>query len=56
MSSPEKWEAKQLIASGVLDASEFPNFDEDGEPGMLYQEEGGEEELNEDEPAFLQGQ
>ncbi|KAI3977768.1 hypothetical protein MKX01_039831 [Papaver californicum] len=60
MSSPEKWEAKQLIASGVLDASEFPNFDEDGEVGILYQEEGGEEELeielNEDEPAFLQGQ
>ncbi|XP_026434730.1 probable pre-mRNA-splicing factor ATP-dependent RNA helicase DEAH5 isoform X1 [Papaver somniferum] len=60
MSSPEKWEAKQLIASGVLDASGFPNFDEDGEPEMLYQEEGGEEELeielNEDEPAFLQGQ
>ncbi|KAI3833193.1 hypothetical protein MKX03_027526 [Papaver bracteatum] len=60
MSSPEKWEAKQLIASGVLDASGFPNFDEDGKPEMLYQEEGGEEELeielNEDEPAFLQGQ
>ncbi|KAI3898080.1 hypothetical protein MKW92_049883, partial [Papaver armeniacum] len=60
MSSPEKWEAKQLIASGVLDASGFPNFDEDGKPEMLYQEEDGEEELeielNEDEPAFLQGQ
>ncbi|KAI3972098.1 hypothetical protein MKW92_038285, partial [Papaver armeniacum] len=60
MSSPEKWEARQLIASGVLDASGFPNFDEDGKPEMLYQEEGGEEELeielNEDEPAFLQGQ
>ncbi|KAL7167887.1 hypothetical protein ACSBR2_038344 [Camellia fascicularis] len=59
MSSPEKWEAKQLIAAGVLDARENPMDDEDGD-GLLYQEEGAEEELeielNEDEPAFLQGQ
>lgn len=59
MSSPERWEAKQLIASGVLDVREFPMYDEEGD-GMLYQEEGAEEELeiemNEDEPAFLQGQ
>ncbi|XP_073116371.1 probable pre-mRNA-splicing factor ATP-dependent RNA helicase DEAH5 [Elaeis guineensis] len=59
MSSPEKWEAKQLIASGVLDVREHPMFDDDDD-GMLYQEEGAEEELeielNEDEPAFLQGQ
>ncbi|KAL5213475.1 hypothetical protein ABZP36_024322 [Zizania latifolia] len=59
MSSPERWEAKQLIASGVLDVRDYPMFDEDGD-GMIYQEEGAEEEqeieLNEDEPAFLQGQ
>ncbi|XVF74986.1 hypothetical protein PTKIN_Ptkin13bG0152800 [Pterospermum kingtungense] len=59
MSSPERWEAKQLIASGVLSVDEYPMYDEDGD-GMLYQEEGAEEELeiemNEDEPAFLQGQ
>ncbi|XP_020581765.1 probable pre-mRNA-splicing factor ATP-dependent RNA helicase DEAH5 isoform X3 [Phalaenopsis equestris] len=59
MSSPEKWEAKQLIAAGVLDVREYPMFDEEGD-GLLYQEEGAEEELeielNEDEPAFLQGQ
>ncbi|MBA0778914.1 hypothetical protein Gotri_003203, partial [Gossypium trilobum] len=59
MSSPERWEAKQLIASGVLTLDEYPMYDEDGD-GMLYQEEGAEEELeiemNEDEPAFLQGQ
>ncbi|KAK4396906.1 putative pre-splicing factor ATP-dependent RNA helicase DEAH5 [Sesamum angolense] len=59
MSSPERWEAKQLIASGVMSVKEYPMFDEDGD-GMLYQEEGAEEELeielNEDEPAFLQGQ
>ncbi|KAJ6795538.1 putative pre-mRNA-splicing factor ATP-dependent RNA helicase DEAH5 [Iris pallida] len=59
MSSPEKWEAKQLIAAGVMDLRDYPNFDEDGD-GVLYQEEGAEEELeielNEDEPAFLNGQ
>ncbi|KAF8108125.1 hypothetical protein N665_0114s0018 [Sinapis alba] len=59
MSSPERWEAKQIIASGALKATEFPDYDEDGD-GMLYQEEGAEEELeiemNEEEPAFLQGQ
>ncbi|KAK9131772.1 hypothetical protein Scep_011300 [Stephania cephalantha] len=59
MSSPEKWEAKQLIASGVMDVRDYPMYDDDGD-GMLYQEEGAEEELeielNEDEPAFLHGQ
>ncbi|GMH18081.1 hypothetical protein Nepgr_019922 [Nepenthes gracilis] len=59
MSSPEKWEAKQLIASGVLSLKENPMFDEEGD-GLLYQEEGAEEELeielNEEEPPFLQGQ
>ncbi|CAB4268818.1 unnamed protein product [Prunus armeniaca] len=59
MSSPEKWEAKQLIASGVLGVTEYPMYDEEID-GMLYQEKGAEEkleiELNEDEPAFLNGQ
>ncbi|CAB4314011.1 unnamed protein product [Prunus armeniaca] len=59
MSSPEKWEAKQLIASGVLGVTEYPMYDEETD-GMLYQEEGAEEELeielNEDEPTFLNGQ
>ncbi|ERN12543.1 probable pre-mRNA-splicing factor ATP-dependent RNA helicase DEAH5 [Amborella trichopoda] len=59
MSSPERWEAKQLIASGVLDVRDYPMYDDDGD-GILYQDEGAEEELeielNEDEPPFLQGQ
>eukprot|EP00271_Cylindrocystis_brebissonii_P004980 TRINITY_DN16937_c0_g1_i1.p1 TRINITY_DN16937_c0_g1~~TRINITY_DN16937_c0_g1_i1.p1 ORF type:complete len:1286 (+),score=225.88 TRINITY_DN16937_c0_g1_i1:549-3860(+) len=59
MSSPERWEAKQLIASGVLDPRDYPQYD-DEVGGLLYQEEGNEEELeielNEDEPAFLRGQ
>ncbi|KAM7509680.1 hypothetical protein LguiA_020133 [Lonicera macranthoides] len=56
MSSPEKWEVKQLIASGVLSVKEYPMYDEETD-GMLNEEEGAEEELeielNEDEPAFL---
>ncbi|XP_045807585.1 probable pre-mRNA-splicing factor ATP-dependent RNA helicase DEAH5 isoform X2 [Trifolium pratense] len=59
MSSPEIWEAKQLIASGVLSVSEYPSYDDEAD-GVMYQEEGAEEELeiemNDDEPAFLQGQ
>ncbi|KAL1808869.1 hypothetical protein ACET3Z_025859 [Daucus carota] len=59
MSSPERWEAKQLTASGVLSVNEYPMFDDETD-GLLYQEEGAEEELeielNEDEPAFLNGQ
>ncbi|KAJ0960960.1 hypothetical protein J5N97_001172 [Dioscorea zingiberensis] len=39
MSSRRRWEAKQLIASGVLDVRDYPMFDEDGD-GMLYQEGG----------------
>ncbi|CAL5038647.1 unnamed protein product [Urochloa decumbens] len=57
MSSPERWEMKQLIASGVLDAKDCNGIDEDDD-AVLYQEEPEEEleiELNEDEPAFLQG-
>lgn len=58
MSSPERWEAKQLIASGVLRVEDHPMFDEEGN-GIVYQEEGAEEEvdieLNDDEPPFLQG-
>ncbi|KAI3464034.1 hypothetical protein Pfo_020697 [Paulownia fortunei] len=47
MSSPERWEIQQLIASGVMSVNEYPMFDD---------EEEVEIELNEDEPAFLQVQ
>ncbi|KQJ96362.1 probable pre-mRNA-splicing factor ATP-dependent RNA helicase DEAH5 [Brachypodium distachyon] len=57
MSSPERWELKQLLASGVM--KDHPLFDQDDE-NIHYQEEEVEEELeielNEDEPAFLCGQ
>ncbi|KAL0770239.1 hypothetical protein Bca101_035389 [Brassica carinata] len=51
MSSPDRWEAKQMIASGALKATEFPDYyDEENGDGML------EIEMNEEEAAFLQGQ
>nr|POE84241.1 putative pre-mrna-splicing factor atp-dependent rna helicase deah5 [Quercus suber] len=53
MSSLERWETKQLIASGVLNLRDYQG------DGLLYQEEEGAEveiEMNEDELAFLQGQ
>lgn len=59
MTSPERWEISQLIKSGVLDPSEYPDFDEDG--GGLDQQHDAEVEeefeidLNEDEPLFLKG-
>ncbi|XP_031279460.1 probable pre-mRNA-splicing factor ATP-dependent RNA helicase DEAH5 [Pistacia vera] len=58
MSSLEKWEKKQLIASGVLAENEYTMYDEEGD-GLASEEESAEEELeielNEDEPAFLNG-
>ena len=59
MSSPEMWETQQLINSGVLRVTEYPTFDGDSGAGMMQDVEVEEEleiELNEDEPAFLQGQ
>ena len=59
MSSPERWEVKQLIAVGVLSATEHPMYDEEAD-GMLCQEEGAEEQTeidnNEDLPQFLLGE
>ncbi|KAG5879717.1 hypothetical protein JTB14_023033 [Gonioctena quinquepunctata] len=58
ISSPERWEIKQMISSGCIDKSELPDFDED--TGLLPKDEDGGEadieiELVEDEPPFLQG-
>jgi ATP-dependent RNA helicase DHX8/PRP22 len=59
LSSPERFEAKQLIASGVLMTEDRPDFDPDR--GMVLNERGEEDEeleleVVEDEPAFLRGQ
>ncbi|XP_057293129.1 ATP-dependent RNA helicase DHX8-like isoform X3 [Hydractinia symbiolongicarpus] len=58
ISSPEKWEIKQLISAGVLDKADYPDFDE--ETGILPKEDDSDDEveieLREEEPPFLQGQ
>lgn len=59
LSSPELWEARQLINAGVLDVSEYPTFDNEGGMGILQSvetEETVDIEIREDEPAFLRGQ
>lgn len=59
LSSPELWEARQLIASGVLKVQDYPQFDPENDGMLSYEEEAEEEfdiELNEDEAPFLQGQ
>ena len=59
LSSPEMWEIKQLIQSGVLPVTEYPTFDSESGLGVLQtqeMEEDVEVELNETEPPFLKGQ
>ncbi|KAF8140500.1 P-loop containing nucleoside triphosphate hydrolase protein [Boletus edulis] len=46
LTSPERWEIKQLISSGVIDASEYPDLDEDFSNPVARAEE----------PPFLAGQ
>ena len=31
LNSPERWEVTQLIKAGVLDITEYPTFDEEGQ-------------------------
>ncbi|TDL28071.1 hypothetical protein BD410DRAFT_342534 [Rickenella mellea] len=58
LTSPERWEIKQLISSGVIDASEYPDLDEDFNSPMARAEveEELDVEVREDEPSFLAGQ
>lgn len=58
ISSPERWEIKQMISSGCIDKSELPDFDD--ETGLLPKDEDGGEadieiELVEEEAPFLHG-
>lgn len=61
MTSPERWEIRQLIASGVAKASDYPDLEEDynatlrGE-GELELEQEVDIEVREEEPPFLAGQ
>jgi ATP-dependent RNA helicase DHX8/PRP22 len=58
LTSPERWEIKQLISSGVIDASEYPDLDEDfvNPVARAEVEEELDVEIREEEPAFLAGQ
>lgn len=59
LSSPELWEARQLVNAGVLDVSELPQFDNEGNMGIMQSTEVEELidiEISEAEPAFLRGQ
>ncbi|CAO3703629.1 unnamed protein product [Rhizopus stolonifer] len=57
MSSPERWELKQLIASGVVDPADYPELNEDLDfNGDVEPEEEIDVEVREEEPPFLRGQ
>ncbi|KAK8861275.1 hypothetical protein IAR55_002094 [Kwoniella newhampshirensis] len=58
LSSPERFEIKQLIASGVVDAADYPDLDEDFNTSVANPEieEDIDIEVNEVEPSFLSGQ
>jgi ATP-dependent RNA helicase DHX8/PRP22 len=61
MTSPERWEIRQLIASGVAKASDYPDLEEDYNAtlrgdGELELEEDVDIEVREEEPPFLIGQ
>ena len=61
MTSPERWEIKQLIASGAISALDYPDIDEEynatlaGE-GEFEEEEDIDIEVRDEEPPFLAGQ
>ncbi|KAG8167717.1 hypothetical protein KVR01_003406 [Diaporthe batatas] len=61
MTSPERWEIRQLIASGVVKASDFPELNEDYNAtltgnGQMELEEDVDIEIRDEEPPFLVGQ
>ncbi|KAK3688210.1 ATP-dependent RNA helicase DHX8 [Podospora appendiculata] len=61
MTSPERWEIRQMIAAGVVKASDYPDLEEDynaalrGE-GKMDLEEEVDIEVRDEEPPFLAGQ
>lgn len=62
LTSPERWEIKQLIASGAISAADYPEIDEEyhmtltGEKADFEIEEDVDIEVRGEEPPFLAGQ
>ncbi|KAK6203594.1 P-loop containing nucleoside triphosphate hydrolase protein [Scheffersomyces amazonensis] len=65
LTSPERWEIRQLIASGVVSADDYPELQGDEDPNSAFEsrkitEEDKDNEidieLNSSEPKFLKGQ
>ena len=61
MTSPERWEIKQLIASGAISAHDYPDIDEEYNATLngeadFEEEEDVDIEVREEEPPFLAGQ
>ena len=58
LTSPERWEIRQLISSGIIPASEYPELDEDFHnlAARAEVEEELDVEVREEEPPFLAGQ
>ena len=61
MTSPERWEIKQLIASGAISAQDYPDIDEEYNATLtgaadFEEEEDVDIEVREEEPPFLAGQ
>ncbi|KAK4234856.1 hypothetical protein C8A03DRAFT_37328 [Achaetomium macrosporum] len=61
LTSPERWEIRQMIAAGIVKASDYPDLEEDynatlrGE-GQMELEEDIDIEVRDEEPPFLAGQ
>jgi ATP-dependent RNA helicase DHX8/PRP22 len=61
MTSPERWEIRQMIAAGIVKASDYPDLEEEynatlrGE-GQMELEEDFDIEIRDEEPPFLAGQ
>jgi ATP-dependent RNA helicase DHX8/PRP22 len=61
LTSPERWEIKQLIASGAASAADYPDLDQEYHDTLTGQGEFEEEvdidiEVRDEEPPFLAGQ
>ena len=61
MTSPERWEIRQMIAAGIVKASDYPDLEEDYNAmlrgdGQMDLEEDIDIEIRDEEPPFLAGQ